>query len=334
MVTIKSKYGLLVPFFAAMASTLTGARPAGIERWGAGQNWLMATENGWVRYWRDVARPLEAMHAHFFDHVYALHAHDTYSFGITDLGAQRFRCRGADHTSGAGMVMAFNPEEVHDGSAAAELGYQYRIVHIGPSVVREILADASDGRTAGMPLFVRPVLTDPVLTGALARLHASLIGPSNDLAREETLTTAVLAMANRGATRAPGTRTLAGAGQRRAARRARALLDEASLEPVSANDLAAAAGCSRYAVYRAFRMEFGMPPSDYQRLVRLRRARQLLAYGVSLADAATSAGFSDQAHLCRWFKRTYGITPGAYQRASGRRGGRRADAARLPARTR
>ncbi|WP_436850859.1 helix-turn-helix domain-containing protein [Streptomyces avermitilis] len=33
------------------------------------------------------------------------------------------------------------------------------------------------------------------------------------------------------------------------------------------------------------------------------------------ADAAASAGFSDQAHFNRWFKRTYGITPGTFQRA-------------------
>src|SRR6476619_422457 len=99
----------------------------------------MATGKNWVRYWRDSTRPLEAMHAHFLDHVYSLHSHDTYSFGITDAGAQSFRCRGADHTSAAGMVMAFNPDEVHDGRAAVELGYHYRIVHIGPSVIHGIL---------------------------------------------------------------------------------------------------------------------------------------------------------------------------------------------------
>ncbi|PKT71757.1 AraC family transcriptional regulator [Streptomyces populi] len=255
------------------------------------------------------------MHAHFFDHVYPRHSHDTYSFGITDIGAQRFHCRGADHTSGAGMVMAFNPDEVHDGRTAAESGYQYRIVHIGPSVVREILADASDGRADGMPLFLRPVLTDPVLTGALADLHAALVGRSGRLAREELLTTAVLAMAERGATRAPHRRTLRGRAQRQTARRARALLDEAFLEPLTAADLAEAAGCSRFAVYRAFRETYGMPPSDYQRLLRLRRARHLLIGGLSSADAAASAGFSDQAHFHRWFKRTYGITPGTFRRA-------------------
>ncbi|GHC68652.1 AraC family transcriptional regulator [Streptomyces cinnamoneus] len=270
-----------------------------------------------MRYWRDEARPLEAMHAHFFRHVYAPHSHDTYSFGITDLGAQTFRCRGAHHTSGAGMVMAFNPDEVHDGQAAAELGYQYRIVHIGPSVVRETLGDAAGDGTAGaMPLFVRPVLTDPLLTGALARLHGALVRDAGDLAREEHLTATVLALAERGATRAPRTRTLGGEAQRRAARRAHALLNDAFLEPLSADDLAAAAGCSRYALYRAFRSEFGMAASDYQRLLKLRRARQLLARGLPPADAATSTGFSDQAHFNRWFKRAYGITPATYQRAA------------------
>ncbi|MEV1067575.1 AraC family transcriptional regulator [Streptomyces sp. NPDC050263] len=297
--------------------------------------------DGWARYWRDGSRPLEAMHAHFFEHLYPLHSHDTYSFGITDVGAQTFRCRGAAHTSGAGMVMAFNPDEVHDGRAAADLGYQYRIVHIGPSIVRDTLADAGgaggaggvggvgDGRGSrggGMPLFVRPVLDDPTLTVALTRLHAALVDRSRRTTRltrlrqEELLVDAVLAMAERGATRAPRVRTLAGRAQRQAAGRARALLNDAFLEPLSANDLAAAAGCSRFALYRAFREAYGVPPSDYQRLLRLRHARRLLTGGPApavAAVAAVAAGFSDQAHLHRWFKRVYGITPGTFLRAVG-----------------
>ncbi|MEV7109123.1 AraC family transcriptional regulator [Streptomyces atroolivaceus] len=277
----------------------------------------MQSTKTWVSYWRDEIRPLEAMHARFRDHVYAPHSHDTYSFGITDLGAQTFRCRGAHHTSGAGMVMVFNPDEVHDGQAAAELGYHYRIVHIGQSVVRDTLGDAAgDGTSGAMPLFIRPVLTDPRLTSILARLHKALMHGADDLAREELLTAAILALAQRGATRAPRRRTLAGEPRRQAARHAHALLNEAFLEPVSAEDLAMAAGCSRFALYRAFRAEFGMAPSDYQRVLRLRRARELLTRGMAPADTATSAGFSDQAHLSRWFKRVYGITPATYQRAA------------------
>jgi AraC-like DNA-binding protein len=57
-----------------------------------------------------------------------------------------------------------------------------------------------------------------------------------------------------------------------------------------------------------------MAPSDFQRQLRLRAARRLLVAGHPVAYAATLAGFADQAHLTRWFRRSYGITPGAYQR--------------------
>ncbi|MFI9582233.1 AraC family ligand binding domain-containing protein [Streptomyces sp. NPDC052236] len=256
------------------------------------------------------------MHAHFFRHVYHPHSHDAYSFGITEAGAQRFSCRGAAHTSGAGMVMAFNPDEPHDGQAAAELGYQYRIVHIGPDVVREVLADAAGGRAA-MPLFTEPALSDPVLRTALLRLHNALVGEADPLVRDERLTATVTAMARRGATRPARVPEPApdGRAARAAARRARALLDEAYAEQIPADRLAEAAGCSRFALYRAFRAEYGMSPSDCQRLLRLRRARGLLVGGSSAADAAAASGFADQSHFHRWFVRCFGVTPGAYRDA-------------------
>jgi AraC-like DNA-binding protein len=88
-------------------------------------------------------------------------------------------------------------------------------------------------------------------------------------------------------------------------------------EPVSVELLAAAAGCSRFALYRAFSAEFGMSPSDYERHLRLRHARSLLAAGTAAAEVAAVTGFADQAHLARWFKRSYGITPGVFVRGGG-----------------
>jgi AraC-like DNA-binding protein len=41
----------------------------------------------------------------------------------------------------------------------------------------------------------------------------------------------------------------------------------------------------------------------------------MLSEGVSPAWAAAEAGFADQAHLTRWFRRYYGVTPGAYRAA-------------------
>ena len=291
----------------------------------------MASTRGWSEYWRDDTRGLEAMHARFREHVYAPHSHDAYSFGVTDAGAQQFHCRGALHTSAAGMVMALNPDDPHDGRAAADLGYHYRIVHVSPRIVRAVLADAADARdlaghadpaadadpfagNAPLPLFTTPVLGDRRLAADIARLHAALAADASPLARDECLRAVILGAHLRGATRQPRIRTLADGAQRGAARRARDLMREAYPETLPVEVLASAAGCSRFALYRAFAAEFGMSPSDYERQLRLRHARSLLASGSTPADVAAATGFADQAHLARWFKRAYGITPGMFVR--------------------
>jgi len=258
------------------------------------------------------------MHAHFERHVYHRHSHDTYSLGVTDVGAQSFTCRGAAHTSAAGMVMAFNPDDPHDGQATDGNGFTYRMIHIGPKLVSRVLADAA-GRPVGPPLFAEPVLTDPVLAARLRDLHRALLGGATMLRRDELLTAVVLAGARQAGPR-PGTPALtaaaapAGAGQ--VARRARDLIADRRLDDVNAGDLAAVTGRSRFAVHRAFTHVYGMSPGDYQRQLRLREARTLIAAGRPISEAAAQAGFADQSHLSRWFIRCYGVTPGRFQRAT------------------
>lgn len=48
---------------------------------------------------------------------------------------------------------------------------------------------------------------------------------------------------------------------------------------------------------------------------RMALARQLIARGATLADAAASAGFADQSHMTRAFVRLLGVTPANYAAA-------------------
>ncbi|MFI7027993.1 AraC family transcriptional regulator [Microbispora rosea] len=268
----------------------------------------------WSRYWRSPDRSLEAMHAHFARHVYHRHSHETYSFGLTEEGNQAFTCRGAAHTSVTGMVMAFNPDDPHDGHAADALGFTYRIVHIGPELVTGVLGDVA-GRETGPPLFPHPVVRDPALAAGLKALHKALLGGAGALRRDELLTAVVSSIVRRAATQPVRAREATSADARRIAERVRSRLQDAPLAEVTADELAAVTGSSRFAVYRAFRAVYGMAPSDYQRLLRLRTARRLIAQGRSLGEAAAEAGFADQSHLTRWFVRCYGISPGNYRAA-------------------
>ena len=284
----------------------------------------------WSRYWRSPDRPLEAMHAHFERHVYHRHSHETYSFGFTEEGAQS--CSPAEGPlirARLGMVMVFNPDDPHDGHATDELGFTYRMLHIGPELAADVLREASE-RKVGLPLFTEPVMHEPGLARRLRVLHEALLGGATPLRRDELLDTVVVAMARRASVRVPGiglsSEAVAhgrafdasgdpGRANAGTARLAREVLHDGDDQEISASDLAAAAGRSRFAVYRSFQAAYGMAPSDYQRQLRLRTARRLLVEGHSLADIAAMTGFTDQSHLTRWFTRCFGVTPGAYRRA-------------------
>ena len=81
--------------------------------------------------------------------------------------------------------MAFNPDDPHDGHASDELGFTYRMVHVGPELVSAVLADIT-GRRAGLPLFTDPVLSDPVPACELRALHRALLGGAAALRRDES----------------------------------------------------------------------------------------------------------------------------------------------------
>jgi AraC-like DNA-binding protein len=236
---------------------------------------------------------------------------------VTESGAQTFNCRGARRTSAAGMVMAFNPDDPHDGHATNALGFTYSIVYIPDAAVTDVLGDRN-GRRAGLPLFAEPVLHDRAAADALRRLSAAVAGGQR-LAVDEMRDAAIRALVRCTPLRT-GTDMDAGTLPELARRdpgvlRVRDLLREEYAREIGSDELAALAGRSRFALYRAFVTDYGMSPGDYQRQLRLRAARALLAQGQSPALAAVEAGFTDQAHLTRWFGRCYGVTPARYRAA-------------------
>jgi AraC-like DNA-binding protein len=101
-------------------------------------------------------------------------------------------------------------------------------------------------------------------------------------------------------------------GEHRAVNVIRDYLAEHYADDVSINDLALATGLSPYHLIHVFTGAVGMSPHAYLNQVRVNRAKELLAAGGGLADAALAVGFADQSHFQRWFKKIIGVTPGKY----------------------
>lgn len=266
----------------------------------------------WTDYRIAEDRGIELLHAHYVQHNYERHAHDTYALGVTETGVQSFTYRGAYHASEAGTALALLPSEVHDGHAGAPEGFTYRMLYVEPQAIAGALADAME-RPAALPYVPEPLLQDPVLARLIRGLHQALAAPASALERDALFQEMVVALATRHADGRPRVRS-APAG-RPALARVRNFLHDNFIVDVSAEDLAEVAGMSRFHVSRQFRRAYGMPPHAYLMKLRLTEARRLIAAGEPAASAATGAGFVDQSHLSKRFKGAFGITPGQYARA-------------------
>ena len=84
---------------------------------------------------------------------------------------------------------------------------------------------------------------------------------------------------------------------------------------LSLADLARVAQLSPYHFARLFKQSTGMSPHRYHIHCRVERAKQLLLKKrLPLADIAQQLGFSSQGHFNYHFKRSTGLTPGAFSK--------------------
>ena len=272
-------------------------------------------DSDWANYAAAGAFGVELLHAHFERHVYERHSHESYAIGVTETGVQAFHCRGALHASTTGMIMAFNPDEAHDGHAGIPEGFTYRMLYLPPETVRAVLVDARDGRPAELPFARTPLIRDRVLAQGVQALHRALSERAPALECEALLRDTCLRFAACHAdarfTSDDSTRPNLGA-----LGRVRDFLHAALADDVTTADLADLAGMSRFHLCRAFARTYGLPPHAYQLQLRLAEAKRQLAAGRPPAEVAAAIGFADQSHLTKRFKGALGITPGQFAAAS------------------
>ena len=84
---------------------------------------------------------------------------------------------------------------------------------------------------------------------------------------------------------------------------------QAATAAVSVSEAAESAGLSASRFQHLFTREVGVPFRRYRAWHRLRVAIREVAGGSSLTTAAHAAGFADQAHFTRVFRRTFGAPP-------------------------
>ncbi|WUP97265.1 AraC family transcriptional regulator [Streptomyces sp. NBC_00247] len=255
--------------------------------------------------WRPpVPGVVEVFHAHFTEHAYPMHVHDAWTLLIVDDGAVRYDLDRYERGTPRDTVSLLPPHVPHNGSPATAHGFRKRVVYLDTTQLDVSLI----GRAVGHPDF-----TEPLLRTRVGQLHAALAHPGDAFEAESRL--AFVGERLR-ALLGPGPdRGGAAPDGRGVARDLRDLLDARLLDGLTLAEAARLVHAHPTHLVRAFSGAFGIAPHQYVTSRRVDLARRLLLDGRPPGEVAAAAGFHDQSHLSRHFKRIVGTTPGRYVRA-------------------
>lgn len=240
-------------------------------------------------------RPVDLVRAAGVRHAFRRHLHRRGVICRIDAGVRRYALAGSEGLAAAGDVMVIPPGVPHACEPGRGQAYSYRVISCpgpfpaAPFVVRDGRVQAAFDRAFQRLLCGDAAGAEP-LVQLLLRLSRSVSPPA--VPRERA--------------RLEG---------------ARAMIERHHAERLPLRALAGAARMSPYSLHRAFRERYGLPPLEYQHLVRIQRAQDLLREDPTrpLSALALDLGFADQAHFTRRFKQYVGMPPRRWRAASAAR---------------
>ncbi|MFJ4157597.1 AraC family transcriptional regulator [Pseudomonas sp. NPDC089752] len=253
------------------------------------------------RFWRDPALPfVEARCVGDGRKVcYAAHSHESFSIGVITGGRSTYLSGGKQIEVAAGATVLMNPGVVHTCNPITGLGWSYLMLFVDWPWLQAL----------GFALPAQTWSASPVLYNRLLQLFADLFNGELD-DREgrlanlfNELPSYLKGVAGPRQSEHPGLQAAA------------AFIRAHRLDPLTLADICAASGLSRSYLIRAFGQQFGLTPHGYLLDQRVQYARAQLRKGRAIAEVALEAGFADQAHLQRAFKRHLAATPGHYRNA-------------------
>ena len=272
--------------------------------------------NRYQTFWRDPALPFVEVRlvtdGRKVNHT--RHWHETFSAGFITGGRSSYaNANGGngEHHSVVehGTVVVMNPGDVHVCNAIDDGAWSYLMFYLDPGWVGSVQAELRGSAEREFRPYATAAMQAPDLVDAGMRLFGELTDADGDtLGREVGLVEFVGLLDRR---LFPG-QPAQGASAARI-ERAAAYIDARVAAPLRLDDLCAEANLSASYLIRAFKKRYGVAPHEYQMNRRIQLAKSLLRQGLPLVRVALEAGFADQAHFQRIFKRLTAATPGQYR---------------------
>ncbi|KVS41749.1 helix-turn-helix transcriptional regulator [Burkholderia ubonensis] len=268
-------------------------------------------------FWRDAALPF--IEARTVDDgrtiCYAKHTHDTFSLGAVVGGTSTYVNGATNEHIGSGALVIIDPEQVHACNPYGRDAWAYRMVYVDvPWLARLQHALGRDPNT-DFHGFSQTLSVRRDLFAQFGRFYRTLVAPGVEPLGKESAAveffTRLHDALDPAAPRAPS------AADNARLARAADYIDAHCRDAVTLDAICAAAELSPSYLIRAFNARYGMTPHAFLIDRRVQYGRAELRRGRPIADVALDAGFADQAHFQRAFRRIAAATPGQYRGAVG-----------------
>ncbi|MEM1252694.1 MAG: AraC family transcriptional regulator [Cyanobacteria bacterium P01_H01_bin.21] len=275
----------------------------------------MSTQTDSARLWKTNLPGIELFEAQLHSHRFGKHFHAAYTIGFNESGQGCCRHHGENRVLGSGSFNLINPGDIHTGQVASPKGWSFRNIYIEFSQIEQLLARL-DWPEKSIPYFKEPIFQESSLQPIFYELFHSLTASDSWLKQQSLLLDLLSMLFQLNAENSVSARPAKP--ESKAIARVRRYLQDRYTENISLDELSQLVNLSPYYLIRCFRQQVGCAPHQYQSHWQLAQAKRALAQdsGQSLAEIATTHGFYDQSHFNRAFKKTYGVTPGHYQKGN------------------
>lgn len=233
--------------------------------------------------------------------IFSKHFHDTYTIGLTHDGL--FKSIHTNHTALAYKYSTriINPGEVHCGDSKS---WQYTNFYPSVELVSQVYEQMYGFYT--MPIFQKHIIEDEVLYKMLVDFFHAVYTQEDELSVESRLIGTLSYMIKHYAVASKEVFTCK---NHTATSRVLDFIHHNLEREISLEEMSQQSGLSKYHFLRLFAETLGVTPHQYIIAQRIQKAKQFVLEGETLSLAGVRAGFSDQSHFIRSFRKIYGYSP-------------------------
>jgi len=235
-------------------------------------------------------------------HSYKDHLHQELSIGYIEKGASILNVNGKDYYIKAREAVIIYPYVSHKCQPVDINNWAFTMIYIENDFCKGNLDNIYRKSSIGIKK-----LGDHEFD-KIKNLSKILKSKANPFCKEVELTNALIELFN--------TRDIdISLGTGKKINSIKTYIEEHFLETLQLRDMEAKFDINKFALIRSFKSKFNTTPNAYQLQLKVDYGKSLLKNSDDIADIALKAGFYDQAHFTKEFKKAYGVTPLQYHKS-------------------